>query len=76
MRKDLDLDVEERIALELEVDDDRVATLVAEREDLIREEVRADEIRAIDDGHRTEWDVEDVVVELAIEPLATAQASD
>ncbi|WP_265109358.1 isoleucine--tRNA ligase [Halosolutus halophilus] len=76
MRKDLDLDVEERIALDLEIDDDRVAALVDERTDLIREEVRADEIGTVEDGHRKEWEVEDVDVTIAIEPLATAEASD
>ncbi|MFC6768806.1 DUF5915 domain-containing protein, partial [Natrinema soli] len=76
MRKDLDLDVEERIALDLEIDDDRVADLVADREDLISEEVRADERRAVEDGHRKEWDVEGVTMEIAIEPLAAAEASD
>ncbi|MDQ2050169.1 isoleucine--tRNA ligase [Natronolimnohabitans sp. A-GB9] len=78
MRKDLDLDVEERIALEIEIDDDRVADLVAEREDLIREEVRADEIGSleVDDGERKEWEVENVTMEIALEPLAAAEASD
>ncbi len=74
MRKDLDLDVEERIALELEIDDDRVADLVADREDLIREEVRADEVGTVEDGHRKEWEVEGVDVELAIAPLAESTA--
>ncbi|MFC4249603.1 isoleucine--tRNA ligase [Natribaculum luteum] len=74
MRKDLDLDVEERIALELEIDDDRVANLVADREDLIREEVRADEVGTVEDGHRKEWEVEGVDVELAIAPLAESTA--
>ncbi|NUC73975.1 isoleucine--tRNA ligase [Haloterrigena sp. SYSU A558-1] len=76
MRKDLDLDVEERIALDLEISDDRVADLVAEREDLIREEVRADELGEIDDGHRKEWEVEGVTMEIGVEPLAAAEASD
>ncbi|WP_290814921.1 isoleucine--tRNA ligase [Halovivax sp.] len=76
MRKELDLDVEERIALEVSIDDDRVADLVREREDLIREEVRADELGGVEDGHRREWDVDGVTVALAIEPLATAEASD
>ncbi|WP_440766579.1 isoleucine--tRNA ligase [Natronorubrum sp. DTA7] len=78
MRKDLELDVEERIALELEIDDDRVASLVDERTDLIREEVRADEIGdlEVDNGNRKEWEVEGVTMEIAIEPLAAAEASD
>ncbi|WP_436346381.1 isoleucine--tRNA ligase [Natronorubrum sp. FCH18a] len=78
MRKDLELDVEERIALDLSIDDDRVAALVAEREDLIREEVRADDIGdlEVDNGNRKEWEVEGVTVTIAIEPLAAAEASD
>ncbi|AGB30022.1 isoleucyl-tRNA ligase [Natrinema pellirubrum DSM 15624] len=76
MRKDLDLDVEERIALDLTIEDDRVADLVAERTDLISEEVRADERREVEDGHRKEWEVEGVTVEIALEPLAAAEASD
>ncbi|QFU82239.1 isoleucine--tRNA ligase [Natronorubrum aibiense] len=78
MRKDLDLDVEERIALELAIDDDRVADLVREREGLIREEVRADELGdlEVDNGNRKEWEVEGVTMEIAIEPLAAAEASD
>ncbi|WP_455449958.1 isoleucine--tRNA ligase, partial [Natrinema thermotolerans] len=62
MRKDLDLDVEERIALDLTIEDDRVADLVAERTDLISEEVRADERREVEDGHRKEWEVEGVTM--------------
>ncbi|ADD05318.1 isoleucine--tRNA ligase [Natrialba magadii ATCC 43099] len=78
MRKDLDLDVEERIALELEIEDDRVASLVDERADLIREEVRADEFGGdvVDDGHRKEWEVEGVAMEIAIESLAAPEASE
>ncbi|WP_276254903.1 isoleucine--tRNA ligase [Halomontanus rarus] len=79
MRKELDLDVEERIALELSVDDDRVASLIEAREGLILEEVRADEFSTVDvderGGHRKEWEVEGVDVELAIAPLsATSDA--
>lgn len=76
MRKDLDLDVEERIALDLAIDDDRVADLVAERADLINEEVRADERRTVEDGHRKEWDVDGVMMEIALEALAAAEASE
>ncbi|MWV41679.1 isoleucine--tRNA ligase [Natrialba sp. INN-245] len=76
MRKELELDVEQRIVLDLEIGDDRVANLVDEREDLVREEVRADEIRDLEDGHRKEWDVEDVTMTIAVEPLAAVEASD
>ncbi|PCR91899.1 isoleucine--tRNA ligase [Natrinema ejinorense] len=76
MRKDLELDVDERIALEFAIDDDRIADLVAEREELISGEVRADERRPVEDGHRKEWDVDGVTMEIAIEPLAAAEASD
>jgi isoleucyl-tRNA synthetase len=68
MRKDLDLDIEEEIRLDLDVRDERVAGLVAEHEGLVREEVRAAELSDVRDGHRRTWDVEGVEVEIAIEP--------
>ncbi|WP_226011353.1 isoleucine--tRNA ligase [Halomicrobium salinisoli] len=76
MRKDLELDIEERITLDLTVADDRVADLVREHEDLITEEVRADAIDGVEDGHRKTWDVEGVEMEIAIAPVAAAEASD
>ena len=76
MRKDLDLDIEARIAVDLDIDDDRVDDLVRAHEDLIREEVRADEFRDVEDGHRKTWAVEDVEMEIAIAPVASAEASD
>ncbi|MBV0902258.1 isoleucine--tRNA ligase [Haloarcula salina] len=76
MRKDLELDIEERIRVDLDIDDDRVADLVAEHEALIREEVRADELGAVEDGHRKTWDVEGTEMEIAITPVAAAEASD
>jgi isoleucyl-tRNA synthetase len=69
MRKDLDLDLEERIRVDLDVGDDRVADLIEERADLVAEEVRADEFGPVSDGHRKTWDVEGVHVGLAIEPV-------
>ncbi|MFD1586125.1 isoleucine--tRNA ligase [Halorientalis brevis] len=76
MRKDLDLDIEERIQVEFDIDDDRIADLVREHEALIAEEVRADEFGGVEDGHRKEWAVEDVALTIAVEPLAAAEASD
>ena len=74
MRKDLDLDLEAEIRLELTVEDDRVAELVRDHESLIAAEVRAASFGGVEDGHRREWEVEGVTMEIAIEPLATAQA--
>ncbi|NHN60770.1 MULTISPECIES: isoleucine--tRNA ligase [Halorussus] len=74
MRKEMDLDIEERVRLELDVADDRVADLVAERMDLVREEVRADEVGDVEDGHRKSWDVEGVEMTIAVAPLAEAEA--
>ncbi|PSP83933.1 isoleucine--tRNA ligase [Halobacteriales archaeon QS_1_68_17] len=74
MRKDLDLDLDERIRLELDVADDRVAALVRDHEHLVAEEVRADEFGPVEDGHRREWDVEGVEMTIAIVPLAEATA--
>jgi isoleucyl-tRNA synthetase len=74
MRKELDLDIEAEIRVDLDVNDDRIAAFVAEHEDLIASEVRAGEFGAVEDGHRTIWDVEGVEMEIAIEPLPEATA--
>jgi isoleucyl-tRNA synthetase len=76
MRKDLELDIEARIRVALDIADERVADLVAEHEALIKEEVRADELGAVEDGHRKTWDVEGTEMEIAVVPVATAEASD
>jgi isoleucyl-tRNA synthetase len=76
MRKELDLAMDAEIRLEYDVEDDRVAGLVAEHEDLIVEEVRATAVDAVSDGHRKTWEVEGIEVEIAIEELAAAEASD
>ena len=76
MRKDLDLDLEARILVELEIDDERVDELVRAHEDLITQEVRADEIGTVEDGHSKTWVVEDVEMEIKIVPVAAAEASD
>jgi isoleucyl-tRNA synthetase len=73
MRKDLELDIQAGIRLELDVRDDRVADLVAEHEDLIAQEVRG-EFGEVEDGHRKEWEVEGVTMEIAIEKVAEAAA--
>ncbi|MFB6143225.1 MAG: class I tRNA ligase family protein, partial [Halorientalis sp.] len=70
MRKDLDLDLDERIRVEYALDDDRVADLVADHEALVAEEVRAAEFGPVADGHRREWDLDGVTLDVAIEPLA------
>ncbi|WP_299267122.1 isoleucine--tRNA ligase [Halorientalis sp.] len=76
MRKDLDLDLEARIRVDLDIDDDRVADLVADHEDLIAGEVRADEFGPVEDGHRREWDVDGIVMEIAVEAVPAVEASD
>ncbi|MUV51035.1 isoleucine--tRNA ligase [Haloarcula sp. CBA1122] len=76
MRKDLELDIEERIVVDLAIDDERVDSLVREHEALIKEEVRADELGGVEDGHRKTWDVEGIEMEIAIAPVAAAEASD
>ncbi|MEF8782515.1 MAG: isoleucine--tRNA ligase [Haloarculaceae archaeon] len=67
MRKDLELDIEEEIRLDLSIDDDRVAGLVDEHRDLVAEEVRAGEFGAVEGGHRRSWEVEGVEMDIAIE---------
>ncbi len=71
MRKDLELDIQAGIRLSLDVADDRVAGLVREHEELIADEVRG-EFGAVEDGHRKEWEVEGVTMEIAIEKIAEA----
>ncbi|WP_436902639.1 isoleucine--tRNA ligase [Halovenus halobia] len=73
MRKDLELDIQAGIRLSLDVQDDRVADLVREHEDLIADEVRG-KFGAVEDGHRKEWEVEGVTMDIAIEKIAEATA--
>ncbi|AKH96655.1 isoleucine--tRNA ligase [Halanaeroarchaeum sulfurireducens] len=68
LRKDLDLDLDAEIALEIVVYDERVGELIAEREDLIASEVRARELRDVEDGLREQYEIEGVDVELTIAP--------
>jgi isoleucyl-tRNA synthetase len=72
MRKELDLDIEAEIRVDLDVRDDRVAALVDEHHDLIADEVRAAEFGAVEDGHARVWDVESVEMAISIEPVAGA----
>jgi isoleucyl-tRNA synthetase len=74
MRKELDLPIDASIRVELDIADDRVAELAREHEGLIAEEVRAEELGTVEDGHRREWEVEGVEMTIAIEPLAEASA--
>ncbi|EFW93615.1 isoleucyl-tRNA synthetase [Haladaptatus paucihalophilus DX253] len=74
MRKEEDLDIEETIDLELDVRDERVAELVERHMDLVKEEVRAESVGEVEDGYRKTWDVEGVEMEIAISPLAEAEA--
>ncbi|MFY4811378.1 isoleucine--tRNA ligase [Haloarcula sp. AONF1] len=76
MRKDLELDIEERIVVDLKIDDERVSELARRHEDFIKNEVRADELDGVEDGHRKTWEVEGVEMEIAIAPVAAAEASD
>jgi isoleucyl-tRNA synthetase len=69
MRKDLDLEMDAEIRLDVVVFDDRVARLVSEHEALIKEETRARELTDVEDGYREEWDVEGTKLALEIEPL-------
>jgi isoleucyl-tRNA synthetase len=76
MRYDLDLDIEDRIWLDLDISDDEVAELARRHEDLIADEVRAAEFGPVDGGHRKTWDVKDVKMDIAIESVATTQATE
>jgi len=74
MRKNLELDIEEEIRLDLNVADDRVADLVRDHEAYIAREVRAAEFGVVEEGHRKDWDVEGVEMEIAIEPVSEVTA--
>ena len=74
MRKDLELDLEARIRVELDVSDERVADLVSQHEGLVKEEVRADVLGEVADGHRKTWEVEGIEMEIAVVPVAEAEA--
>jgi isoleucyl-tRNA synthetase len=69
MRKQLELDVDERIRTRVDVDDDTVADYVDQYRDLIAEETRTDAYDADADDLVEEWDVEDVTVTIGIERL-------
>ena len=70
MRKEMDLDIEAAIRVDLEVGDGRVDDLVRRRRDLVAEEVRAAGFGAVADGHERTWDVEGTDMQIAIEPVS------
>jgi isoleucyl-tRNA synthetase len=75
MRKDLDLAMDAEIRLSIDVKDETVAGYVADHADLVREEVRATEMGAVEDPALAEtWAVEGVTVHIAVEPVAGAAA--
>ncbi|MFB6138379.1 MAG: isoleucine--tRNA ligase [Halobacteriaceae archaeon] len=74
MRKEMDLEVDRPIRLDVMVFDEDVAELLARREDLIAEETRAAELGEVADGHVEEWEVEGVDVRIAVETLPQAAA--
>jgi isoleucyl-tRNA synthetase len=73
-RKELGLDVNDRIVLGLDVDDERVADLIADREPLNAREVRADRIGAVDADHEETHEIEGVTVRIAVVPVSGVTA--
>ncbi|MUV85651.1 isoleucine--tRNA ligase [Natronomonas sp. CBA1123] len=69
MRKDLDLEIDAEIRVDLDVADDRIAGLVREHEDLIAGEVRASGFGGVDDGYEQDWTVEDTDMRITIEAV-------
>jgi len=72
MRKELELDVEQRIRVSFEVDDDEVLGLAMQKEEYILEETRADSVEGEDDLEPDaveDWDVEGVGVRVAVEVM-------
>ncbi|MEZ3114519.1 isoleucine--tRNA ligase [Halobaculum sp. MBLA0147] len=81
MRKELDLDVEERIVCAVDVADERVAGFVADHADYVAEEVRADDLRLGESLDRDpdlteEWDVEGVAVTISVARVAAETPAD
>ena len=72
MRKELDLEIEREIRVDLDVRDERIAELVDRHRDLVAGEVRAAEFGAVEGGHEQVWDVESVDMYISIEPVPTA----
>jgi isoleucyl-tRNA synthetase len=66
-RKELDLELDAEITLDLDVADDRVAGLVEERRDLVAAETRAT-FGAVEDGFRETYDVEGVELTIRVAP--------
>ncbi|CCQ37696.1 isoleucine--tRNA ligase [Natronomonas moolapensis 8.8.11] len=69
MRKELDLDIEREIRVDLDVRNDRVAGLVERHRDLVAGEVRAAAFGTVEDGYERVWDVEGVEMYISIEPV-------
>lgn len=69
MRKELELDIDQRITLEYSIENDRIEALVEDHRKLITEEVRADQITTVENGLREHWDIEETSAEIAIEAL-------
>ncbi len=72
MRKEMDLDVEERIEVVVDFADERVEELAMERREFVAEEVRAEELRtgSVDDvDYREHWTLEDADVEIGVSRL-------
>ncbi len=68
MRKNLDLDVEQRIRVSFDVEDDEVLELAMRESDYVLEETRADSIEEEVDADLTEdWNVEGVDVTVGVE---------
>ena len=74
MRKELDLDIEAPIRVEYSVGDDRIASLLDDRQSYITEEVRAEEVGTVDDGYQKRWTIEQTTVDITITPLPEASA--
>ena len=64
-RKDLDLDIDAEIHLDIAVADDRIADLVVEYHDLVAEETRAT-LADVDEGFHEAYDIEGVEVTLGV----------
>ncbi len=68
MRKELDLDVDDEIRVDIEVDDQEISGYIDDKSSYIAEETRAIDISSqIDDGLWREWSIEELDISIGIE---------
>lgn len=72
MRGELNLNVNQKIRLDVSTSDNRVANFIEENEDFIKRKVRAIEFSEIEDGYTGERGLENVTLRATIKPVSDA----